>query len=149
MHDTMHDMSTHRFFCCRRSFGIPVLLTAVLVVIGGCDDSNARTPAVAPTSAPPPSQPAADQLSAFAVEQLTGYSPALIRYHCADDMVVTVEYSGPGAILTLGDERHLLHRDPAGSGVRYSNNDVSWHTKEEEGLLSAGEDSRICLQMAL
>lgn len=138
------------------SLATALFLATALVSATGCDDSDAQhshaeqppAPLSATPSSTPATPPAADQLSTFAMDQLAGDSLTLVRYHCADDLVVTVEYSGYGAALTLGGERHELYQEPAASGVRYSNDDVSWHTKAQEGMLSAGDDSRVCLQLA-
>ena len=125
-----------------RSSGVPLLL-ASLIMTGGCDDSAARqTPAASsPVILPPAPTPTLHQDRS--TEPLN-----LVRYHCTDDLVVTVEYGRDSATVTLGNEAHLLPQEPSGSGARYSNQDVSWHARDQEALLSAGDEARICLQMA-
>ncbi|MBZ2188566.1 MliC family protein [Alcanivorax sp. JB21] len=128
---------------CIRLLSLSALLSASLFMASGCDDSSARqAPAVStPVILPPAETPT--------LRQNTTTDPLnRIRYHCTNDLVVTVEYGGDSATLTLANESHVLMQEPSGSGARYSNKDVSWHAREQEAMLSAGDDARICLQLA-
>ena len=124
-----------------------LLASSIVLLLSGCGEPEPPQPEVAaatPATTPRDTLPDSSVISE-------------VRYQCAEDLQVQASYEQDSVTLHLQGEMHLLEvlpRDaslaqtPSASGVRYANEDLTWHSKGSEALLSAGDDTRVCLQLS-
>ncbi|WP_111655982.1 MliC family protein [Isoalcanivorax indicus] len=111
---------------------------------------------------PEPPQPEIDREDAAHATAQDAHTPdtgiiSEVRYQCAEALQVQASYAQDSVTLHLQGETQVLEvlpRDaslaqaPSASGVRYANADLTWHSKGSEALLSAADDTYVCLQMS-
>lgn len=139
-----------------------LLTSSVLLLLSGCGEPEPPQPEVAaetPATTPRDTLPGSSTSDTSAADTTAPESAVIseVRYQCAEDLQVQASYEQDSVTLHLQGETHLLEvlpRDaslaqtPSASGVRYANEDLTWHSKGSEALLSAGDDTRVCLQLS-
>ena len=127
-----------------------LLLPALLLTLTACSDNDNEP---GKSSTPVPSPPA-EQTDMAPVEpavpdaDTAAPQPAITaRYQCASDLIIEATYSGETATLVIEGETYSLSQQVSASGALYGNDAIEWHTKGDEGVLSAGDDTRVCLRV--
>lgn len=78
----------------------------------------------------------------------------LVSYDCGKGRVMQIHYIAQGVeeyalVIADGKTRGKLDIVPSGSGVRYANQDLEWHTKANQGLLIRKDQVLNCTEMAV
>jgi heat shock protein HslJ/membrane-bound inhibitor of C-type lysozyme len=70
------------------------------------------------------------------------------RFRCDEALDVSVRFLGPETLqISLPDGKHVLEREPAASGARYSGDGILFWNKGDEALLNIGGVEHHCVKI--